>query len=204
MYTKLKIVLSLTILLVLAGFSSVLGQESGGPELGDQAPPIIASKWVRGEPIMKYESGHVYVIDMWSTWCKACITSMPALHDLESKYDEGVTFVAMDVWEMEPARVPKFMETSGEFMPAYVAMDSIPAGKEANEGHTSMAFLGTSENITIPKTYLIDQKGRIAWVGHPDKLGSSLFRVGECNAKLRHLEVELAQQQIDHRDQIPG
>ena len=34
--------------------------------------------------------------------------------------------------------------------------------------------------------------------------GSSLFRVGERNAKLRHLEVELAQQQVDHRDQIPA
>ena len=177
MYSKLRIVIFLSILFVVVSFSTVWGQDTFGPALGDQAPPIVASNWVRGEPLAQYESGQVYVVDLWSTWCKACISSMPALHELEGKYDEGLTMIAMNVWEMEPAGVPKFMEASGKFMPAYVAMDSIPIGKEANEGHTAMAFLGTSENITIPKTFLIDQKGRIAWVGHPDNLEGPLSQV---------------------------
>ena len=177
MFPKLNIVLSLILLVFLAGYSSAADPEPGEPKPGDPAPTITASQWLRGEPIGEYEPGRVYVVDLWSTWCKPCIDSMPALHALEKKYGEDVTFIAMDVWEMEPARVPKFMEKSGEFMPAHVAMDSVPAGKEANEGLTAVAFLGTSENIALPRTYRIDNVGRIAWVGLPGKLEGNLTKL---------------------------
>ena len=104
---------------------------------------------------------------------------MPRLKELEGKYAENATFVAMNVWELDPRRIPGFMESHGVNMPAIVALDSIPDGREVNEGFTASGFLGLSEEIMIPKSFIVDQKGLIAWVGHPDFLEGPLAAVIE-------------------------
>ena len=169
------------LLLALFVFSSIImGQAvASEPIIGKSAPPIVASKWIRGNPVNHFESGQVYLIDFWSTWCKPCIASMPMLHTLEAKFAGKVTVIAMDVWEFEPARVSAFMETHGDTMPAVVAMDSIPTGKEANEGLTAREYLGTSESASIPKSFIIDQQGRIAWIGSLEEIEGPLSLVLE-------------------------
>lgn len=177
MYSMLRFALILTLFSACVGVSAGRSQASTGPDLGEPAPRIAASKWVRGTPVENFEPGQVYVIDFWSTWCKPCIDSMPTIHALESRYAEGLTVIAMNVWEMTPDRVPQFVESSKEMMPAHVAMDSVPAGKEANEGLTARGYLGTSDDATIPKTFLIDQEGRVVWIGVPAYLENPLSQV---------------------------
>jgi thiol-disulfide isomerase/thioredoxin len=144
---------------------------------GEMAPPILASKWLRGTPVGQFESGHVYVIDLWSTWCKPCIAAMPTIYKLEHKFAGRATVIAMNVWEFSPQSIPKFLESHGDSMAAIVALDSIPEGKEVNEGLTAKAYLGTSESASIPKSFLIDQFGRVAWIGHPNNLEGPLSQV---------------------------
>ena len=122
MCSKLRPALLLALLFAFAGISNGWSQTSTGPALGEPAPRIVASQWVCGTPVEDFEPGQVYVIDLWSTWCKPCIDSMPIIHALESQYSEGLAVIAMNVWELAPDRVPQFVESSKEILPAYVAM----------------------------------------------------------------------------------
>lgn len=36
--------------------------------LGDPAPSLSVSDWIKGEKIERFEPGKIYVIDFWATW----------------------------------------------------------------------------------------------------------------------------------------
>ena len=164
--TALLLCLSLPSLAAAEG--AVTGLSGAIP--GEPAPPLTASQWARGEPVRRFEPGRMYAIDLWATWCKPCQWSMPILRDLEAKYGDDLTIVAMNVWEVSPERVPEFLETWKDSMVQRVALDSIPPGKEANEGLTALAFTGTSVSSKLPQTFLIDADGKVAWIGSPEHL----------------------------------
>ena len=145
-----------------------------GPMPGEPAPALVVSKWVRGDPVPRFEPGRLYVVDLWSTWCKPCLATMPHLSRLQAKHKSDLTVVAMNVWELTPARVPAVLKSLGGSMT--VAMDSVPSGKEANEGLTAVAYMGTSF-ASIPRTFLIDREGRVAWIGTPLELEGPLAQV---------------------------
>ena len=151
--------------------------KSAGAMPGDPAPPLRTSRWLRGAPIDGFKPGRVYVVDLWASWCAPCLASMPRLRKLEKRHPNDVTFVAMNVLEMQPKRVPSLVESFGDSIVRAVAMDSIPAGKEANEGLTAAGYMGASELVSLPQTFLIDRHGRVAWTGHPDSVEAVLNQV---------------------------
>lgn len=163
----------------LAGsaFAATLDRGVVGLLGGDQAPPIRASAWVRGGPLDHYEPGRVYIVDLWATWCTPCLTSMPLLRRYEDRFPGRLTIVAMNVLEFAPDRVPGLVQARADSMPRWVALDSIPPGKEVNEGLTAAAFMGVSDWVSIPRTYLFDGSGRLAWVGTPHSLERPLAEV---------------------------
>jgi thiol-disulfide isomerase/thioredoxin len=144
------------------------------PLIGQPAPVLRVARWVRGGPVERWEPGRIYVIDFWSTWCKPCIDAMPALRKLEASYSDSVTVIGMNVWEFDEGQLDKFLETRGDILPAVVALDSVPPGKEVNEGLTAATFLGTADTATIPKTFVIDQQGKLVWIGTVDGLEGQL------------------------------
>jgi len=169
--------LSSLLLLFLAAAATAGAASAATPLPGDPAPFVQPSRWLRGEPLTGYEPGRVYVVDLWATWCAPCLASMPALHAVETKFGDRVTVIAASVWEMNPAAMQPFLAAHGDIMPAHITADSVPAGREINEGLTSLAFLGTSEHVGIPATYLIGPDGRLAWIGNPDGLEAPLTQV---------------------------
>jgi thiol-disulfide isomerase/thioredoxin len=147
--------------------SAMPTQATVGAIPGEKAPAIVASRWLRGAPVDQFAPGSVYAVDFWSTWCKPCIAAMPQVKALEDKYRGSLVVISMNVWEPTPAKVPEFVATHLEQLPSFVAMDSVPPGKEANLGLTVAAYLGTSDLNSIPRIYLVGKDGRVAWIGPP-------------------------------------
>jgi thiol-disulfide isomerase/thioredoxin len=148
-----------------------------GPLPGDAAPPLVASRWLRGDPVTQFAPGRVYVVDLWATWCPPCLATMPHMRELQARYPRDVTVIAMDVLEFKPAKVPSVVASWDSSPAITVAMDSIPAGKEGDSGLTAVAYAGNPEYVSLPTTYLVDRRGRIAWIGTPYKVDEPLARV---------------------------
>src|SRR5262245_25058443 len=70
-------------------------EEPPSLQVGDPAPTLKVTRWLQGDPVMKFEPGKVYVVEFWATWCGACIRQMPHVADLQARYkDKGVTVIS--------------------------------------------------------------------------------------------------------------
>jgi len=67
--------------------------------IGDPAPPLRVTQWIKGTPVDQFEKGRVYVIEFWATWCKPCVAAMPHLSVLTREYKEKVTVIGIDIYE---------------------------------------------------------------------------------------------------------
>ena len=72
-------------------FPMAASAQSGGQveqptlKVGDKAPPLGKGQWVKGEPVKEFESGKVYVIENWATWCGPCIAAIPHVTEIQKK-----------------------------------------------------------------------------------------------------------------------
>ncbi len=154
-------------LLALAAYGY---SQSDAPTLkvGDNAPPVKVAKWVKGKPT-KLGNGKVNVVEFWATWCGPCKQSIPHLSELAKKYQGKATFTGVSVWEKNAPKgdysnygdkVAAFVKEWDKKMEYNVAWD----GEEATMASTWMTAAGQNG---IPTAFVIDQKGKIAWIGHP-------------------------------------
>lgn len=142
--------------------------------VGDPAPEIQYSKWIKGTPFTPNQKDMVYVYEFWATWCGPCIAAMPHLSELAQKYKGKAQVVGVNVWEKTkdqpyesaiPA-VEKFVNGSGDRMDYNVIMDN-------NAQHMGNNWLFAAGQKGIPSTIVI-KNGIIQWIGHPIKLDGPL------------------------------
>jgi len=145
-------------------------EAKAGPTLiiGDKAPELTVSKFVKGEPISGFEKGKTYVVEFWATWCPPCRDSIPHLTELQKKFKD-VRFVGVSVWETNQEDVEPFVKDMGDKMGYAVAMDSIGGADTpaSREGKMSTNWLKAAGQTAIPTAFIINGEGRIAWLGHP-------------------------------------
>lgn len=190
--------LALTSLVVLA--SAVPAQQAPAAaaakpaitlKVGDAAPPLKISKWIKGQPVPNLADGTVHVVEFWATWCGPCKSSMPHLSNLAERFRGKATFIGVNVWESRGAdrnysadveKATKFVGHAGDVMDYTVAMDTA-------EDETSKAWLTAAGQNGIPASFVVDGKGKILWIGHPQV---GLEEVVEL-AVLGKLDVETGQ-----------
>ena len=140
---------------------------------GDDAPALSVAEWVKGDAITGFEKGRVYVVEFWATWCGPCIASMPHLTELQKEFkDRGVTIIGVSSEDQRGNTldaVKKMVASKGETMGYTVAWD--------DDGKTSAAFMKAAKQRSIPCSFVVDQKGKIAYIGHPMGLDAVLAGV---------------------------
>lgn len=143
--------------------------------LGDKAPQLKYSKWLKGTPIKEYQKGRLYLFEFWATWCGPCIGSMPHLSELSKKYKNEITIVGVNIWEGSHGndskpysfylpKVTKFVNQMGDKLAYNVVMDN----DAQFMGNNWMKAAGQSG---IPCTFVV-RDGQILWIGHPIELDS--------------------------------
>lgn len=135
---------------------------------GDPAPTLKVGSFVKGGPVDAFEPGKVYILNFWSTWSQPSADMVTYLTDLHEKYSSrGVTVIGISVAEKDPAQpdVKEYVEFMAGDMNYIVATDDRSDG---GRGVMSGAYMRASGQTGVPMSFIIDQKGRIAWIGNGD------------------------------------
>ncbi|PUV24509.1 TlpA family protein disulfide reductase [Sphingobacterium athyrii] len=171
---------------------SAIGQNRNSLSIGDDAPEIKYSKWIKGIPISTYEKDRFYVVEFWATWCGPCKAAMPHLSTLAKKYKDNATFIGVNIWEKTgdkpyesslPA-VTQFVKSMGSDMDYNVVVDN-------NDHFMVNNWMVPASQMGIPSTFLIKDR-KIIWIGHPMKVDSIIM--AEMNGKY---DIQIAMQQFE-------
>ena len=156
------------VLLTLAAGATLAFGADKTLKVGDPAPKLQTGKWVQGEPVKNFENGKAYVVEFWATWCPPCRASIPHLNETYLKYkDKGLVVIGQDCWERDEALVAPFVKEMGQKMTYRVALDDKSKDKK---GAMAITWMEAAGQNGIPSAFLIDTKGKIAWIGHPMQL----------------------------------
>jgi thiol-disulfide isomerase/thioredoxin len=165
---------SRTVLCSLAGLLALAfpGYAANSLKIGDPAPKIQVAKWVQGDPVSEFTTGKVYVVEFWATWCGPCKASIPHLNALYQQYKDKVTVIGQDVWEQDESAVAPFVKKMGSNMTYRVALDDKSKDEKGAMATTWMEAAGRNG---IPSSFIVNQQGRIAWIGHPMEMNAKLW-----------------------------
>jgi thiol-disulfide isomerase/thioredoxin len=145
--------------------------------VGDDAPPIEVSRYVKGERVDRLEKDRIYVVEFWATWCLSCRTSIPHLTELQRKYKEkGVRFLGVSVFERDSKKVAPFVKEMGDMMDYSVALDVVPEGESGGKGQMVRSWLLASQSGDIPTAFIV-KNGKVAWFGRPMLMDQPLEKV---------------------------
>jgi thiol-disulfide isomerase/thioredoxin len=153
---------------------ALLAQEEEGDAdaatlgIGSPAPALAPGKWIQGEAVKSFESGKVYVVEFWATWCAPCRKTIPHLNELQEKFkDKGVVVIGQDVWErgqdVEPT-VSEFIKKMGTNMTYRVALDDTSGDRR---GKMAVTWMIAAQQRGIPAAFVVNGEGKIVWIGHP-------------------------------------
>lgn len=133
----------------------------GGLEIGSRAPGLNIKTWVRGEAVEKFEAGKVYVVEFWATWCQPCRRAVPHLSALQTRHaDAGLRVIGVSSQEHAGVSdLERFAARMAERVTYTLAWD--------DQGRSDRAWMSASGSRGIPMAFVVDQQGRIAWIGHP-------------------------------------
>mgnify|MGYP001283895366 CR=1 FL=1 len=135
------------------------------PLVGSPAPALKPARWVQGGPV-KLEKGSVTVVEFWATWCGPCRDTIPHLTELAKRFQGRVQVVGVNIWEK-----PSGMEDVEKRVNAFVAelgpQMGYPVARDTTDGQVATAWMGARGQHGIPRAYVVDRDGRIAWAGHP-------------------------------------
>jgi len=171
---KLAPRIAFSLLLVFNFGSSVFAQGPVTLFIGDKAPELKYSKWIKGTPIKSLDDRGIHVVEFWATWCGPCIAQMPHISELAEKYKGKVDFIGANAWEKTGDKpyesslpnVLKFVEGNSKNMRYNIIADTKDQFMLNN-------WLKAGGINSIPTTFII-QNGKIAWIGSPSVLENIL------------------------------
>ena len=140
--------------------------------VGDPAPKLQTGQWIQGAPVTGFDSNHVYIVEFWATWCGPCRASIPHLNALWEQFqDKGVIVIGQDISDTDDAVAP-LVKKMGAQMTYPVALDD---KTQVAKGAMETNWLLAADQHAIPTAFIVNQQGRIAWIGLPMELNEDLL-----------------------------
>lgn len=115
-------------------------------------------------------AGHVTLINIWATWCHPCLQEMPSIERLYRAYgNRGLRVAAVSIDAAAAGPVLDFARQLD------LSFDIL----QDPSGTIQQAY----QTVGVPTSFLIDQRGRIAYVA----LGAEYWDSPENRARVDHL-----------------
>lgn len=168
---------------LLTPSSAVLAADGPTMTIGSKAPAIDIEHWVSDGDgqfphTTKLDSGKVYIVEFWATWCAPCIAAMPHLSETQQKYaDQGVQLISV-------SREP--LETVETFLEKPVRNDKDKTYRELTSTYsltcdpdrsTFEDYFQAAGQTGIPCAFIVGKSGLIEWIGHPMRMEDPLEQV---------------------------
>ncbi|MBP2449539.1 TlpA family protein disulfide reductase [Rhizobium leguminosarum] len=141
--------------------------------IGDFAPELRLGTVLKGPGIDRFDAGTVYVIECWATWCRPCINTIPHLTQLQKTFPD-VKIIGVAIND-DDEKVAKFVAEKGDEMGYMVAADGpVENGQERDGGWVANHWWKASYSREVPKAFIVDGTGRLAWIGYPQSIDDIL------------------------------
>ncbi|MCC6426358.1 MAG: redoxin family protein [Phycisphaerales bacterium] len=169
-------------------------------KVGDKAPAIKVTKWVKGQEVTGFEKGKVYVVEFWATWCKPCLDSIPHLTKLQKEHKD-ITIIGVAGSERKPesgsdqrlTKLESFVKARGSQMEYTVAYDADRAMVKD--------WMEPAGRTGIPAAFLVDREGKIAWIGHPARIDAPLAEaLGQSDKSKKDSKKDPAKKDADKKE----
>lgn len=144
--------------------------------VGMKAPELKVAGWLKGTPVTRLDTGKIYVVEFWATWCVPCRAMIPRLTELQEKYKDKVTIIGVSVWEKNLDYIPVFVESMGDKMNYHVAKDDL-SQPDNPSGYMANNWLAAAGAPGIPWAFIIDKTGKIAFIGNSADVDAPLEKV---------------------------
>lgn len=130
------------------------------------APQIKITNWLKNAPADKTLVNKFIVLEFWATWCKPCLEYVPHLNELQKKYKQD-NLLFLSISDEKEARISKILEKIN--FETIVVNDT---SKTTFENYKSLQY----NDVMRPTTILIDDQGKIKWVGYPKLLTEKVLQ----------------------------
>lgn len=138
------------LLLALALGLMACARPAPPPRTAPTEPPLLSLRLLDGTPVeLRAYRGRVVLLDIWATWCKPCLVSLPFYSELYRSLEaKGVTVLAVSVDESASA-VRDFLDAHPVPFPTL---------------HDPRAEVPRALGATaMPTLFLLDRSGKIRW-----------------------------------------
>jgi thiol-disulfide isomerase/thioredoxin len=145
--------------------------------VGDAAPPLAVQEFLKGEPVFELVPGDVYVVELWASWCGACIGCIPLLTKLQEQYPQ-VKVIGVSVKDPDLEKVRTLVAGRSDNIGYRIAIEKTREQSASREGgEMARRWFDASYSLGLPEAFIVDKAGKIAWMGHPGQLDEPLAKI---------------------------